>query len=127
MKNIINTINNAFDIELPSFYTDALINYPFPSSDDPDCIEGQLVKDLDWLIKTNRKLREDGFCYQDYWPNHFFAIGFDGFGNYYFINLLQQDTSIYIADHEEDFNHKEISNMELASNIEEYINDCLEE
>jgi len=126
MNESIRIIESRFKIVLPSFYKDVLVEYPFSPLDELDFVEDNLLRECDWLIDSNRELRESGF-FGKQWPNHFFAIGHDGFGNYYFLNLHENDEAVYIADHEENFNHNNISDMELASSMKEYVEICLEE
>ena len=126
MNETIHKIESALKIILPSDYKDALLHYPFSPLDKFDCVEDNLVNECDWLIDSNQELREIGF-FGNQWPSHFFAIGHDGFGNYIFLCLLGNDEAVYIADHEEDFNQNNIADMELASDMKEFIEICLED
>ena len=93
-------MENKLGLLLPDFYKSALQHYPFEPLDEIDCVEGNLVKELDWVISTNFELRECSF-FGNQWPPHFLAIGHDGFGNFSFLNLKENDTAIYFIDHEE--------------------------
>ena len=101
-------------------------NYPFNPLDDLDFVEDNLVKDFEWIVKTNENLRTEGF-FGSHWPSQFLAIGHDGFGDFLFLNLSEESESIYITNHEEEFDYSDISNFELASSMAEYIELCLEE
>ena len=94
--------------------------------DEIDCVEDNLVKETEWIIKTNLELRECKF-FGNLWPARFLAIGHDGFGNFIFLNLSESDETIYFVGHEEEFDPQNISDLELASNMEEYIQLCREE
>ena len=126
MKEMFKLIESELNIRLPYFYTSSLENYPFAPLDDLDCVEDNLVKDSDWIIQSNCVLRTNGFFGRP-WPNHFFAIGHDGFGDFLFVDLSRSDEIIYITDHEEEFDLTDIVEMELASSIEEFIKSCKEE
>ena len=119
-------IESKLSISLPEYYKLAISNYPFKALDNLDFVEDNLVNDEEWLIQTNIELRECSF-FGNTWPSHFFAIGHDGFGNFTFINVKEFDETIYFADHEEEFVPSDIDDLELCSNMTEYIQDCLEE
>ncbi|MFT6734563.1 MAG: hypothetical protein ACJAS9_002765 [Polaribacter sp.] len=71
-------------------------------------------------------LRKNGFFGRP-WPGHLLAIGHDGFGDFLFVDLSISDETIYITDHEGEFCLTDISEMELASSMEEYVDSCKEE
>ena len=119
------TVEKKLGITLPTFYKNAIINYPFKAQDDLDDIEDSLVCDHKWLIDENIELREKGFFDQE-WPNYFYAFGKDGFGNYYFINLRDDDQSIYFADHEETFNYENIEEMRSNWSMDDFIEDQID-
>jgi hypothetical protein len=126
MEEMFKLIESELNIRLPYFYMSALENYPFTPLDDLDCVEDNLVKDSDWIIQSNFDLRRNGFFGRP-WPNHLLAIGHDGFGDFLFIDLSVSEGVIYITDHEEEFDLTDITEMELASSMEEYISSCKEE
>jgi len=119
-------LESEFGIELPEFYKQSISNYPFNAIDDLDFIEANLVRDLDWVIENNTLLRDKGFFGQR-WQHHYFSIGHDGFGNYFFISLKGNDTKIYCADHEFDFDLTNIETLEYAPSMKEYISMCKED
>jgi len=126
MESDFKEIEENLGIILPDFYKSTLLNYPFKPLDEIDCVEDNLVKELDWITTTNLELRECRF-HGNLWPHHFLAIGHDGFGNFIFLNLEAYDERIYFADHEEQFDPRDIADLELAGNMEEYIQLCKEE
>ncbi|WP_020411245.1 SMI1/KNR4 family protein [Microbulbifer variabilis] len=126
METHFKEIEDKLGLILPEFYKSALLNYPFKPLDEIDCVEDNLVKELEWITITNLELRKCHF-YGNLWPPHFLAIGHDGFGNFMFLNLKEHDKTIYFADHEEEFDSRDISDLELAADMEEYIQLCKEE
>ncbi len=118
-------IENRLEITLPDFYRAVMMNYPFKPVDELDCVEDDLVKEVEWVVSSNQDLRTEGF-FGAAWPHSFFAIGHDGFGNYYFLNLKNNDCVIYFADHEEPFDSINLESLEFASNMDEYIEICIE-
>ena len=121
----LSVIETHLEITLPGFYREAMMNYPFRPLDEFDCVEDDLVKEVEWIVSSNQELRTEGF-FGAKWPQTFFAIGHDGFGNYYFLNLQDNDPAVYFADHEEAFDHKYLEQLEFASDVDEYIEICLE-
>lgn len=126
MESDIKEIEEKLGLILPEFYKSALLNYPFKPLDEIDCVEDNLVKELDWIATTNLELRECRF-FGNLWPPYFLAIGHDGFGNFIFLNLGEYDEAIYFADHEEEFDPCDISALELAADMGQYIQLCKEE
>ena len=126
MESYFKEIEKNLGMIFPEFYKSALKNYPFKPLDEIDCVEDNLVKELDWITTTNLELRECRF-FGNLWPSNFLAIGHDGFGNYIFLNLGGNDEAIYFVDHEEEFDPQDISELELASDMEEYIQLCKDE
>lgn len=113
-------IESTLNISLPDFYIKAIENYPFKAVDKLDFIEDDLVRDTDWIIENNTQLRSSKFFNQE-WPLHYFAFAHDGFGNYMFLNLKDDDKTIYFADHEEELGLSNLSNLEYSSSMAEYI------
>jgi len=101
-------IEAQLDVKLPSFYKNTISDYPFQAKDELDFVEDNLVNDEKWLLDSNQDLRENGF-FEYSWPDNFFAIGHDGFGNYIFLNLKNNDEKIYSADNDFEF---DINNLE---------------
>ena len=115
-----------FGIELPKFYKESILNYPFKAVDDLDFVEDNLVRELDWVLENNIQLRNEGFFGQR-WLDHYFSIGHDGFGNYVFISLKDNDMKIYFVDHEFEYDLTKLEELEYASSMEEYISMCNED
>jgi hypothetical protein len=119
-------VENTLEIVLPEFYKKIMQEYPFEVKEDLDFVEDNLVKETEWLINENKDLRQNGF-FSHFWPNHLFAIGHDGFGNYIFLNLKGNDPKIYLVNHDENIDFNDISDIELSSTMSEYIAECIEE
>ena len=119
-------ISAELNIELPKFYKESILDYPFTALDELDFVEENLERDIEWILESNIELRENGFFGQS-WPKNYFAIGHDGFGNYVFLSLRDNDKKIYFVDHDflEDINLLE--ELEYAPSMEEYIEMCKED
>ena len=119
-------ISAELNIELPKFYKESILDYPFTALDELDFVEENLERDIEWILESNIELRENGFFGQS-WPKNYFAIGHDGFGNYVFLSLIDNDKKIYFVDHDflEDINLLE--ELEYAPSMEEYIEMCKED
>lgn len=119
-------IESELNISLPDFYHSAIKNYPFKAIDDLDFVEDSLVRDAKWIIKNNTELRSSTFFGKE-WPHHYFVCGHDGFGNFFFLNLNENDQTIYFADHEEDVSLDDLPYLEYSSTMAEYISMNLED
>jgi hypothetical protein len=119
-------IESELNINLPSFYNSAIQSYPFTAFDDLDFVEDNLVRDAEWIIENNSKLRSSTFFGKE-WPQYYFAFGHDGLGNYFFLNLKENDLAIYFADHDEDISLNDLSYLEYSSTMKEYISMSLED
>lgn len=119
-------IESELNISLPGFYNSAIQNYPFKPVDHLDFVEDNLVKNSDWIIDNNSSLRSSTFFGRQ-WPQAYFAFGHDGFGNYFFLNLKENDPTIYFADHDEDVSLNDLPYLEYCSSMEEYISMGLED
>jgi hypothetical protein len=87
-------IESALHLTLPVFYRDTMLNLPSPL---PDVYP--LCDDADFLIRDNLLLRECVFSGLP-WPDHYFAIGGDGAGNAFYLDLSHDSHVVYRADHE---------------------------
>lgn len=119
-------IEAELNIRLPSFYKSALENYPFKRVDDLDFVEDNLVRETDWLIEHNSRLRSQAFFGQQ-WPHDYFAVGHDGFDNYMFLNLKHNDQAIYFADQDEAVCLTNLSYLLYSSSMDEYISMSIED
>jgi|GEM_PF-3558265 len=84
-----------FGVTFPAAYRDAVKNaYPFTDATE------ELDTDAESLRKSNKRCREEdpwGFP----WKPHYWCIGGDGAGGFYFINTQQDDSTVYFCDHED--------------------------
>lgn len=119
-------IEAEFSISLPGFYHSAINNYPFTKVDDLDFVEDNLVRDVEWVIQHNSTLRSSTFFGRT-WPKHYFAFGHDGFGNYFFLNLNDNDQAIYFADQSEDVSLNDLPYLEYSSSMADYVCMSLED
>lgn len=123
---VIRQVERELRVKFPDYYRDALKKYPFSGYPANDFIRDCLMDDEEWLITENRELRENGFIDQK-WPDYLLAIGHDDSGSYYFINLEDDDdTRIYLADHESQFDYRNIDELEIGSDMDDFVNYCKE-
>ncbi len=92
----ISRVEDALDLKVPKSYSEVVLNYPCPDSEDI-CQHG-LFSDPGRVIEVNLEHRKDGWFGLN-WPDHFFAIGDDGCGDTYFM-VVGKDEQVYMADHE---------------------------
>ena len=90
-------IEDVLGVRLPAEYRGVMLAYPFA----PDSIanDRELPNNADRVIEQNLALRRDGF-FDDPWPSTRFALGGDGLGNEFYLDLLQDASPVYVADHE---------------------------
>ncbi|MBT3198616.1 MAG: SMI1/KNR4 family protein [Phycisphaerales bacterium] len=56
------------------------------------------------------------------WPNSLFIIGFDGCGNYYFVDLHGNEERVHLAAHERRFNPDQLNQIaEKYESIAKYV------
>ena len=97
-------IEKELGITLPSDYKNVMMDYPIPGG---DCETYALCNDVSDVIKENLDLRQNGF-FGSPWPDHFYALGLNGCGDYYFIDLKEERRMIYFADHESPFHNDQL-------------------
>lgn len=89
-------IEVEFGVSLPDGYRQFILNHSFPNS-----------KTIETLFFSKEKLRATNSFVRNklnipvIWQNHWFVIGEDGSGNYFFINTSEDDSKIYELDHEQ--------------------------
>ena len=102
----LDRIEQSVGITLPQEYREAIADPALV----PDVEYGPgLCADADLLIRDNKNLRAHGFYGQKWDPRHF-VIQNDGCGNYYFIKC-PYDHTVYFADHEDNFDCRNLSNL----------------
>ena len=125
-ESVIRQVERELRVKFPEYYRDVLKKYPFSGYAGNDFIRDCIMEDEEWLITENRELRENGFIDQK-WPDYLLAIGHDDSGGYYFINLEDDDdTRIYLADHESLFDYRNIDELEIGSDMDDFVNYCKE-
>jgi hypothetical protein len=90
-------LEQALGIRLPPDYQATLLAYPFAA--DSPAEELWLLNDADQLLAINRSYRREGF-FGVTWPPHYFAVGSDGGGTAYLLDLSQEPAPVLSADHE---------------------------
>jgi hypothetical protein len=111
-------IEAELSVTLPNFYKKTMADHPFPRG---DAANFGLCNSPDEIIKENTISRKNGF-FGAQWPSHLFIIGFDGLGNYSFVNLGESAGRVYFADHELRFNPDQLDQIaEKYESIAEYV------
>jgi hypothetical protein len=115
----IEHLESELGVSLPLSYRDFAISYP----DEIAFILGdfELISDATRLIEINKDLRSRPFYKFPPWPKHLFAIGENGCGDYYFLDLRDRAGTVRFVDHEK------LSDERIASNVTEWIPKILAE
>ena len=115
----IELIEEELGVSLPSSYRKFIESYP----DDIASILGdfEMISDCARLLEMNKDLRSHPFYRFPPWPKHFFAIGENGCGDYYFLDLRDRAGTVRFVDHEK------LSDERIASNVAEWLPKILEE
>ncbi|MFA0962916.1 SMI1/KNR4 family protein [Roseivirga sp. BDSF3-8] len=120
----ISYIESQLKVTLPDHYTDMLLRYP-EDLKQLDHHGEYLIDDPYYLIRLNTMFGRSGV------PEKYFAIGHNLGGDYYFIQLNSEETTVYYFDHEETADSEaehywdESLNKE-HDNLEEYKNWLIE-
>ncbi len=118
-------IETELNISLQSWYKEFIESYPKELEElcyDYDwkkeyVYERELLKNKEALLDINNNLRTDDgtpWINGGPWPNHYFVIGDDECGNYWFIDTQKQDKSIWFYDHDfgkTSIDHKDINDF----------------
>lgn len=90
-------IEKALNVTLPP----ACVQYlsPFPFAADSFVVWSGLTFDPEGIIKHTQERRAKGFFDQS-WPAEYLVLGTDGLGNDFFIDLTNEASPVYLADHE---------------------------
>jgi len=104
----IQNIEYDLDIELPKEYKNTLLNYPdgLPQSGFNIYGSEELLKDFESIISLNRFARKELRIDPKY-----FLIGGSGSGDWYFIDLSQDDSGVYYLNHEDNSFEMESRNL----------------
>ena len=93
----LDRVERELGIRLPNDYRAMVLTYPAELG--PSGPDYELLDDPEQLIKINLLFREQGFFGMP-WPARFFSFGGDGNGNEYYLDLRQEPSPVYFADHE---------------------------
>lgn len=111
----IERIEKGLQVALPRAYRELLLSYPF--ADDPDPYGWHMFGHMNTIIGENKAYRKIGF-FGPPWPAHYLAIGGDGFGNLYFLDLSRGDETVLFADHDAASEFDGIDMYEEAPNLQ---------
>jgi hypothetical protein len=115
----IERLERELKISLPTSYRIFLLSYPEGVASVVGDFE--LIADAGRLLEMNTELRAKPFYRFPPWPNHLFAIGENGCGDYYFLDLKDRSGTVRFVDHEK------LNDERLASNVQEWIPSLLAE
>ncbi len=90
------------------------------------CESTPLILKGNELIDMNIEMRKEGFNGIK-WPSEYLVIGDPNTGDFFFMNMKKNDSIIYYADHEKDFNSNSLKDMIYAENLDEFIKTELED
>ena len=114
----ISSLENGLGVNLPASYREVLQNYPFGL--DSGAAEWDLYATSEQIKAENKEYRTGGFFGQP-WPKHYLVIGGDGAGNPYFLDLSQEKSPVYMADHETTSSEDRLAVNREADDIEVYV------
>jgi hypothetical protein len=119
----LSKIEKVLSITLPDYYKQTMLNYPLEGL---KYVQKKLLNDPDTIIEINQKFRNDGFRKKP-WVNNFFLIGFNSEKSFNFIDVHEQDESVYAIVEEDKFNPKNIAKLRLTSSFTgRFVNICKE-
>ena len=84
-------------IVLPKSYKQALLNYP-EALVGTEAEDFHFLTDADEIISENLEVRVSGY-FGEKWPEDYFIIGHNGFGDYYVISHTSTEFSVGFTDH----------------------------
>ena len=126
----VERINDTLDCELPEFYEEFLLNYPDSlltvaksgvNADGDAYTEGpadlELLNHADAIISLNQEV--PAIHWENEWPDEQFVIGDNGCGDYYTIDIDDEESPVFFFEHEQsDFD-------ETAGSLEEFAGDLI--
>ncbi len=115
----ITHLEQELKVSLPASYRTFLSSYPADLALAVGDFE--LIAEADRLLTMNRELRSKPFYRFPPWPNHLFAIGENGCGDYYFLDLKDRSGAVRFVDHEK------LNDERLAANVQAWIPKLLAE
>lgn len=112
-------IEKELSVGLPSSYKTFVLSFP----EDLALAAGdfEFYSEALRVLEMNRDLRRTPFYQGRPWPERLFAIGENGCGDYYFLDLKDQSGAVMFVDHET------MSYKQLAANVAAWAPLLLEE
>ena len=110
-------LEQDFGVTFPAVYRDAITDaYPFSDATE------ELDIDAESLRQSNEGCRkEDPWGFP--WRPHYWCIGGDGAGGFYFINTQQNDAAVYYCDHEDPPKSIDDRDRISVTSFDEFIDD----
>jgi hypothetical protein len=115
----IEAIENKTGVILPESYKQVMLSYPNELLG-TEAEDFGLLHDVDVIIEENIDIRTNGY-FGEAWPEQYFIIGQNGFGDYYVINHELQEFSVKFVCHEE------MTGSTYADNLADFIRKYLNE
>ncbi len=108
----LSKIEQAIGRRLPESYRDFMMRYP----EELASIAGdfEFLADADRIVQLNEDLRRMPFYQGKNWPDRLLAIGENGCGDYYFLDMRDPSGAVLFVDHET------MEHQTLAPNVEEW-------
>ena len=101
----LSNLESELLVRLPGAYRNFLQNYPrrlteISADDDETIAELQLINSYEQLLELNTRIRSPDLWFfgEHPWPNHFFVIGEDGYGNRYFLDTSGEYPGVRFQD-----------------------------
>jgi hypothetical protein len=115
----LNLIESELKLSLPPSFRNFVLSFP----DELAAAAGdfEFYADASRLLTLNKELRKTPFYQGRPWPDRLFAVGENGCGDYYFLDLKDEYGVVMFVDHET-MNYKR-----LASNVAAWAPKLLEE
>ncbi len=95
-------ISDALTIDLPDSYCE-FIEELEQYADASEYFDNAISLDTNYIIELNEIISSaTNIAGLDFWPEEYFAIGDDGCGNYFTIDIDEEDSPVLFYDHEAD-------------------------
>lgn len=101
----LSNLESELLVRLPEAYRNLLQNYPrrlteVNTDGDETIAELQLIISQEQLLELNTSIRNPDYWFfgEHPWPNHFFVIGGDGYGNRYFLDTSGEYPGVRFQD-----------------------------
>lgn len=115
----LSLIERKTGIALPKSYKQALLYYP-EALVGTEAEDFHFLSDAGEIISENLEVRVSGY-FGEKWPEDYFIIGHNGFGDYYVISHTSTEFSVGFA------NHNKMECNLFADSLDEFVEKLLNE